>query len=56
MKSYSFAICFFCKMKKKLENICDFAWWYEIFFVTLHRHLRLVAQTQGRPRGGLFLR
>ena len=24
-------------MKKKLENICDFIWWYEIIFVPLQK-------------------
>ena len=29
-------MCYSLQDEKKLENICDFIWRYEIFFVTLH--------------------
>ncbi len=42
----------FSKIKKKLENICDFIWKYEIFFVPLQRKLRLAEQTRRGPATG----
>ena len=39
-------------MKKKLENICDFIWWYQKISVPLHHRLRLAEQTHGGPATG----
>ena len=47
-------MCYFHCDKKKLENICDFIWWHKIFFVPLHRQLRLTEQLhRGLARASL---
>ena len=50
--SHSFAMCPFCCDEKKLENICDFVWWYQKISVPLHHRLRPVEQTHRGPATG----
>ena len=45
-------MCYSLQDEKKLENICDFIWRYEIFFVPLQRKLRLAEQTHRGPATG----
>ena len=45
-------MCHSLQDEKKLENICGFIWRYEIFFVTLHHHLRLAEQSHRGPATG----
>ena len=47
-------MCHSLQDEKKLENICDFIWRYEIFFVPLHHHLRLAEQTHRGPATGFL--
>ena len=47
-------MCYSLQDEKKLENICDFIWRYEIFFVTLHHHLRLTEQSHRGPATGFL--
>ena len=45
-------MCHSLQDEKKLENICDFIWRYEIFFVSLHPDTRLAEQTHRWPATG----
>ena len=50
--SHSFAMCHFLQDEKKLKNICDFIWRYEIKCLTLHPDTRLAEQTHRWPATG----
>ena len=45
-------MCIICCDEKKFENICDFIWWHEIFFVPLHPDTRPTEQFRGGPATG----
>ena len=45
-------MCPFCCNEKKLENICDFVWWYQKISVPLHHRLRPTEQTHRGPATG----
>ena len=50
---HSFAMCYCAVMKKKLENIGDFIWRYEMLFVSLHPDARLADQAHRWPAMGV---
>ena len=50
--SHSFAMCYSLQDEKKLENIRDFIWRYEIKCLTLHPVTRLAEQTHRGPATG----
>ena len=45
-------MCRFSQDEKKLENICDFIWRYEIKHLPLHPDTRLAEQTHRGPATG----